>query len=102
MRIVARHDAPDNFAIAPGEKERGIAVLVKGMFRPIEKFLSLEDERRDPGGIVAVNLPREFDESVPVRAGNNARNFYARHCWAEAALLSEVGTSRRADRVRKT
>ena len=54
-----------------GEKKRGVAVLEKRMFLPVEKFLSFEQKRRHPGGIVLVNPPREFDERVPLRFGSD-------------------------------
>ena len=69
--IVASHDPPDDFPIGAGEKKRGRAVFEKGMFLLIEKFLSFEQKRRHPGGIVLVNPPREFDERVLLRFGSD-------------------------------
>ena len=66
--IVARHDSPDDFPARAREKKRGVAVLEKGMFLLVEKFLSFEEEWRHPGGIALVDPPREFDEGVPLRA----------------------------------
>ena len=69
--IVARHDPPDDFTVGAGEKKRGRAVFEKGMFLLIEKFLSFEQKRRHPGGIVLIDFPREFDERVPLRFGSD-------------------------------
>ena len=50
--IVARHDSADDFPVRAREKKCGVAVLEKGMFLLVEKFLSFEEKRRHPGVIV--------------------------------------------------
>ena len=102
VRIVARHDSTDDFAIPPCEEERGVPVLEKRMLLAIEKFFALENQGRHPGRIVAINLPRKFDEGVTFRVGNDFRNLYGRHASAEAALVSEPSFIRGEDLVRKT
>ena len=42
VRIIARHDSPDDFSIAPSQEKRGVAVLEKWMFFSIKEFFSLE------------------------------------------------------------
>ncbi len=73
VRIVTRHDPADNFSSSPGDEKRGVAVLEKGMFRPVEKRFSLEKQWRNPGGIVLIDFPRKFDEGVAFCAGSDLR-----------------------------
>jgi hypothetical protein len=64
VRIVARHDSADDFAVPPREKKRGVAVLEKRMLFAIEKFFTFENQRRHPGRIVAINLPRNLMKAI--------------------------------------
>ena len=75
FRIVAGGDPADHFASAAREKELSFAVFEKRMLLAIEEFLSLDQERRDPGRIVRVNFPRQFDEGVAVRLRTDLCNF---------------------------
>src|SRR5713101_1870478 len=82
IRIVTCHDSADDLAPAtagPGKKQRGIAVLIEGMFFPIEEFLAFENQRRHPSGIVLVDLPRKFNECVAVFTTTDWRDFNLRH-----------------------
>ena len=68
VRVVARHDPPNGFAAGAREKERRVAVLEKRVPGTIDKLLSLEQKRRNPGRIVFINLPRKFNEGSPLLA----------------------------------
>ena len=46
---------PTIFSVRAGKKKRRVAMLEKGMLLPVEKLLSLEQERRHPGGIVPID-----------------------------------------------
>ena len=61
------------------EKKRRSAVVEKGMFLLVEKFLSFEQERRHPGRIALIDPPRELDEGVALALGSDLRDFYLRH-----------------------
>src|SRR4051812_23825914 len=65
--IVARGDAANDFAVAPGQEKLSLAVLEERMLLAIEKFFTLDQQRRHPGRIVLVNAPGEFDERVAIR-----------------------------------
>src|SRR5438270_6130858 len=67
FRIVAGGDPADHLASAAREKELSFAVFEKRMLLPIEEFLSLDQEGRDPRGIIRVNFPRQFAAGVAVR-----------------------------------
>ena len=75
LRVVARHDPPDDFAAGPRQKKRGIAVLVKRMLFAIEELFPLEQQRRHPRRIVRIDPPREFDEGVAFRARSDLSDF---------------------------
>src|SRR5947207_9468085 len=79
IRIVARQDAPHDFAAAASQEKFSFPMLEKRMLLLIEKFFSLEQERRDPGRIVRINTPRELDESVAVRSRSDPANFDLRY-----------------------
>src|SRR3954470_8923787 len=66
FRIVARGDAADDFAVAPGQEKLSLAVLEEWMLLAIEKFFALDQQGRHPGRIVPVNAPGEFYEGVAI------------------------------------
>jgi hypothetical protein len=74
VRVIARHDAADDFAIVFREKQCRVAVFIERMTFSIEKRLALDQQRRDPGWIVAINLPGKFNEGIAVLAGDNLRH----------------------------
>src|SRR3954466_13807294 len=49
-------------------------MAIKRMLAPIEEFLSLDDQRRHPGRIIPINLPRKLDKRVPIGCRFDARN----------------------------
>ena len=77
--IVTRHDSTNDLAVQPGEKQRGVAVLIEGMSFPIEECLAFENQRRHPSGIVLIDLPRKFNERVAIFATTDCRDFNLRH-----------------------
>ena len=89
--IVAGHDPSHDFTAGASQKERGISVLIEGVF-PAQKFFALDHQRRHPGRIVLVNLPGKLDECVPVRAGFDLDDLERRH---EIGIPSRVGSHAR-------
>ena len=88
VRIVARHDPPDDVAAATREKQRRVAVLVERMLLAIEELLPLDDQRRHPRRIVGVDLPREFDERVAFRCRRDFGDYDV--MWAHRAVAPAV------------
>ena len=77
--VVAGHDSSGQFSVFSGQKERGVAMFVKGMLLSIEEGLALNDQRRDPGGIVLINPPGETDERVALFTAGYLGDFYFGH-----------------------
>ena len=68
IRIIARHDSPNDFAVSPGQEQGGVAVFVKRVSLAIEECFALENQRRHPGGIISVNPPRKLDKGIAIPA----------------------------------
>ena len=77
--IVARHNPPHDLLVLPREKQSGIAVPIEWMASAVEKGLALDDQRRHPRRVVAVDTPGKPDEGVAVRARRHLRNFNLGH-----------------------
>ena len=79
LRIVAGHNAPNDFATGTREEKCRIPVFVKGMFLSIEKLFSLQQQRGDPHGVVLINPPGKFDEAIPLCRRSDSADFNLRH-----------------------
>ena len=79
IRVIARHDSPNNFAVSPGQEQGSVAVFVKRMLLSIEECFALENQRRHPGGILSVNPPRKLDKGITIFARADFRNIDLRH-----------------------
>ena len=59
-------DPPDRLAVALGEEELHLAVLEVGVLLAVEELHPLEDQRRHPLRVVAVEAERDLDEALPL------------------------------------
>ena len=80
IRVVARHDPPNDFTAGSGKKKRRIPMLVKRVLPAIQELFPLEQQRGHPGGIMLIDPPREFDKGVAFRARTNLDDFHLGHC----------------------
>ena len=69
-----RRDPADVHPISSGEKRPALRPLVERVRAEAEQFLLRHDERRHPAGIVAVDPPRQLDETLPLRSGVHRSN----------------------------
>ena len=52
-------DPPDRTPVAPGEEVLGLGMLEEGVARRLEPISHIEQERRDPARLVAVEVERK-------------------------------------------
>ena len=59
-------DPPDGLAAALGKPQLCLRMFEPGVLLRVEQAVNLVLQRRDPGRVVLVSLPREIDESLAV------------------------------------